>query len=136
MYKRQGLGIKNVIKSGRPRVLSKIDERKLVTLSKADPSLSANTLGCSANLSVKASLSTVKRSLRRNNLFGRVAARKPWLTGAQIRKRQVWCLDKIKWSDTKLKSIIYIDECCLDLLPRQGNWKAVSFKIHFKNQKV
>ena len=85
---------------------------------KADPSLSANTLRCSANLSAKASLSTVKRSLRRNNLFGRVAARKPWLTGAQIRKRQVWCLDKIKWSDAKLKSIIYSDECRLDLLPR------------------
>ena len=61
------------------------------------------------------SINSVKRSLRRSNLFGRVAAKKPRLTKAQINERFVWCNDNKAWTEAKWKSVVFSDECAIEL---------------------
>ena len=52
------------------------------------------------------SINSVKRPLRASNIFGRVAAKKPRLTKAQINKRFAWCNDNKAWTEAKWKSCL------------------------------
>ena len=61
------------------------------------------------------SVNTVKRSLRRANLFGRVADKKPLLTSKQIDKLLQWCLKRRNWSQDQWKSVVFSNECLLQL---------------------
>ncbi|XP_029657632.1 uncharacterized protein LOC115231854 [Octopus sinensis] len=59
-------------KSGRPKKLSKRNERNIVYRSKMDPSKTANQIRSDLNLSLSVSVDTIKRCLRSNNLHGRI----------------------------------------------------------------
>ena len=80
---KKGLGTKDKPRSGRPRKFSTRLERKRVIESKKNNKLTANELKSSLNLQNICSTSTVKLYLRRNGLFGRVAAKKPLLNSKQ-----------------------------------------------------
>ena len=61
------------------------------------------------------STSTVKLYLRRNGLFGRVAAKKPLLNSKQRKRRLQWCRERRSWNSTDWRKNIFSDECKLDM---------------------
>ena len=78
----KGMGIENRVKPGHSRNWSKRDERKLLITSKRNPFLTANGLAECMRKAENVSISTIKRYLRRNLLFARVAKRKPMISRA------------------------------------------------------
>ena len=83
--------------------------------SKNNNKLTANELKSSLNLQNICSTSTVKPYLRRNNLFGRVAAKKPLLNSKQRKRRLQWCRERRSWNSTDWRKLIFSDECKLDM---------------------
>ena len=61
------------------------------------------------------SIKSVKFSLRRSNLVERVDAKKSRLTKAQFNKPFVWCNDNKAWTKAKWKSVVFFDECAIEL---------------------
>lgn len=114
---RAGLGVEDLKKRGRRRKLTVRQERKLARESRKNPKMTANELRFALNLSSSVSVNTVKRSLRRAHLFGRVAVKKPLLTSKQINKRLEWCLKRRNWSQNQWERIVFSDECLLQLHP-------------------
>lgn len=112
-----GFPIENKSKSGRPRKLSARMCKKLIISSRRCPMKTARQLMVDEGLSGIASVDTIKRELRRGGLFGRIAVKKPLLTPRQIRKRKHWCSERRAWTNCKWKSVIYSDECKLELHP-------------------
>lgn len=102
-------------RSGRKRILTTRDDRLIKLCSERNPWLTARMVREECNLQNTVSINSVKRSLRRSNLFGRVAAKKPRLTKAQINKRFEWCNDKKAWTEAKWKSVVFSDECAIEL---------------------
>ena len=82
----------------------------------------ARQLMIDADLSGIASIDTVKRELRRGGLFGRIAVKKPYLSGAHIKKRKAWCLERKQWTLTQWTSVIFSDQCKLDLHPNRREY--------------
>lgn len=107
--------IENLPKSGRPSKLTKSDALHLVIESKRDPTKSAKQLRSDTGLSSTVSISTIKRALRQNNLFGRIALKKPCLTQRLKSKRKQWCQEKMRWSVTDWEKVIFTDECKLSI---------------------
>jgi biotin operon repressor len=62
--------------------------------SKKYPMKTARQLVIDTDLSGIAYIDTVKRELRRGGLFGRIAMKKPYLSGAHTKKRKAWCLER------------------------------------------
>ena len=101
------------LRKGKKRKLSIAQERFLVILSKKFPFKTARELQEEANLCNVVSVDTIKRTLRRNALFGRISARRPLLSRLQKSKRRKWCVSKLGWSQMKWNQIIFTDECML-----------------------
>ena len=78
-------------RSGRPRILTRRMERRVILTSKKDPTMTAKRLRDEVKLSQIVSVDTVKRTLQRYGLFGRIAIKKPHLTSKQIKCRLEWC---------------------------------------------
>lgn len=114
----RGLGLQDQQKSGRPQVLSKRDKHALIVQSKKNPFLTARQVKISANV-LKASISTVKRVLRQNNLMGRVAAPKPLINRQQRQKRLKFCRAHKHWNSQDWKRVIFSDECKIELKSRR-----------------
>ena len=103
-------------RSGAPKKLSRRTERKIVLVSKSEPFLTAREIQNRVPESSNVCIGTVKRILRRNGLFGRVAARKPLLSKQNIQHRKKWCVDKKNWTDTNWSKVIFSDETRLELI--------------------
>ena len=129
---RAGVGLHDLKKKGRKRKLTIREERKIERESRKHPKWTANELLHSLNLGAKVSVNTVKRSLRRSKLFGRIAVSKPLLTSKQIKKRLQWCVEKNNWSQNKWDRIVFTDECCLQLHPRQREYVRRRSNERFK----
>lgn len=109
-------------KLGRPRMYSIRDERVLVRQSTINPKLTAAQLSMSWKRDSSASISTVKRILRRYGLFGRIAAKKPFLTKKQLRARLKWCRSYINCGQDFWNTVIYSDECRIELRSRRREY--------------
>jgi len=107
--------VNNVLKSGRPRKTTDRDVRSLVIMSKKDPKLTAPQLMIDWKTEKPVSLSTAKRILRKYGLFGRNAAKKPLLNNKQMKARFQWCRAYSKLDDKFWESVIYSDECRIEL---------------------
>ena len=106
-------------RSGRPRLLTKRGERRLIITAKKAPTTTARRLQEQCGLANAVSLDTVKRRLRRYYLFGRIAVRKPRLTPKQINNRLQWCRQRLNWTATKWATVIFSDECKLEINPNR-----------------
>ena len=60
-----------------------------------------------------------KRKLRRYALFCRIDAKKPHLIPKQIKSRLQWCQRHLKSNSTQWESVIFSDECKLELHPNR-----------------
>ena len=116
---RSGFGVENKPKSGRPRLLTARMSNRIAICSKRDPTRTAREVMTDCNLHGVVSIDTVKRELRRCGLFGRIAVKKPMLSRSNIKKRFQWCVAKRDWTVNNWKSIIFSDECRLELNPNK-----------------
>ena len=107
----QGLPLENRNSSGRPRILSKRDERRILVKIKKNPFLSAKELLEFIPDDKHVCAGTIRYLLRRNNLFSHRAARKPLLSDVNRRKRLAWCKSYKSWDATQWKNVIFSDEC-------------------------
>jgi len=115
----KGMGLENRVSPGRPRKLSRRDERKLVITSKRNPFLTPKELAESMPNAANVSISTVRRYLRRNLLFARVAARKLMISPENKRKRLAWCKAYKTWDVNSWKNVIFSDESLFEQYSRR-----------------
>ena len=109
-------------RSGRPRILSKRMERRVVRISQGTPMWTARRVRQESNLTDVVSINTVKRTLRRHGLFGRVAVRKPFLSLRHRNNRFMWCSQRLNWPVDKWEKVIFSDECKLELHPNRRSY--------------
>lgn len=109
-------------KSGRPRILSKRMERRVVRISQGTPTWTARRVRQESNLTNVVSINTVKRTLQRYGLLGRVAVRKPFLSVRHRKNRFQWCSQRLKWPVDKWEKVIFSDECKLELQPNRRSY--------------
>jgi len=109
--------------SGRKRKISEKEERYVTRLSLKDRKLTAVDLsrefiGTDGRLRV--SVSTIRRTLQRRGLFGRVARKKPLLTFLHRQNRIRWAKDHKDWGVDKWKKVVWSDEATFRLFPTSG----------------
>jgi hypothetical protein len=109
-------------KVGRPRKLSAASQRYLVLTSKKNSKLTAKKLQVECQMQQTVSIDTVKRVLRRANLFGRIAVRKPYLSKINKQRRKTWCQERLSWNIADWSRIIFSDESKLELYPRRREY--------------
>lgn len=102
--------IENRPKLGRNRILSDREERILCRVSKKNPFESAASALKLSNISKPLSISSARRYLRRNNLFGRIAVKKPMLNKGHIQKRLAFCKAYLHWTQEMWDNVIFSDE--------------------------
>ena len=104
-------------RSGRPVLMSDSDRREVYLNSLRDRRKTIPILSeeFNATRSRSASASTIRRSLLCWGLRGRVAAKKPLLRPANIRKRLAFAKEHVKWSIKKWKRCLFSDESKYDL---------------------
>lgn len=102
-------------RSGRPKVSSARDDRRLLRLSRANRRLSASELR--QQWSITASLSTVKSRLRQGGLKGCIAVRKPFWKEVHKRNRMAWCKARKDWTLDQWRTMRYTDESSFCLIP-------------------
>lgn len=66
--------------------------------------------------------STIRRSLQRNDLNGRVALKKPLLRKENIKKRYKFALDHINWTTAQWDRVLWSDESKFEIF---GNKRRV-----------
>ena len=102
--------IEDKIKSGRPKILTEREERVMCRVSKQNPFDTASEVYARAKLDKQLSVCSVRRYLRNNSLFGRIAIKKPLLNKGHISKRLKFCKDYLKWPSEKWNDVIFSDE--------------------------
>ena len=114
--------VNDMHRSGRPRKSDERNDRKLIRLSKKNPKATAADLRNEWNMQENISVATVQRILRKYGLFGRIAARKPFLTKKHILRRKKWCHNYIKLDQSFWDQVIFSDECRLELHPNRRQY--------------
>lgn len=99
-------------RSGRPRITSVTEGRRVATTSKRNRLLTAPEITNILNNSreVPVSTTTVKRRLMEAGLGGRVAARKSLLRPQNKKKRLDWAKQHEKWTVDEWKRVLWTDE--------------------------
>lgn len=124
LYKRfcQRNTVENNPRSGRPSVMSEKAERILVRYSKNDPRKSAVQLNQMMNKyhGLKCSVDTVKRRLRKNNLFGRRPVKKPLISVKNRKARIQFAMEHLKWTAKEWSKILFSDESKFMLFGSDG----------------
>ena len=69
---------------------------------------------------LRASVTTIRSTLRRRGLFGRVARKKPLLTFAHIQRRMRWAKAHKDWTPEQWKCVVWSDEATFRLFPTTG----------------
>lgn len=103
--------------TGRPRITTNKDDKFISKKAIVNPRLTAVDIfkDLSQNSAIKCSVSTVKRRLREQGLFGRHGVKKPLISKKNKIARIQWARDHQSWSLTDWSKVIYSDECKFDL---------------------
>ena len=100
--------------SGRPRKTSSRDDRKIISICQRNRRLTAPMIAKELNFGLeenhKVSVSTVKRRLNERGLYGRVAAKKPFITAENQVKRMEWALEHRHWTSREWEKVLWSDE--------------------------
>ena len=102
-------------KSGRPMKTTPREQRFLCMASKKSPFKCATEVASEVSLSQNCSINTVKRILHKYGLYGRIGAKKPFLSTKNKRSRVLWCRAYQRFNLTNWKQVIYSDECRFEI---------------------
>lgn len=105
-----GLPLKDMPRSGRPEKITIYDRRCIIRESKKNPFKTANEIRSSLNLNDVICTETVKSVLRKYGLKGRIAAKKPFLTKVNKKKRFQYCNERRHWNNIDWSKYIFSDE--------------------------
>lgn len=99
-------------KNQRKRLLTKKDDRYIMICSKRNRKLTLPILTSEFNLARTrtVSFSTIRRSLFRNNMRGRIGAKKPLLRKANIQKRLKFAKEHVNWTTEQWNNVLFTDE--------------------------
>ena len=102
---------------GKHRALSVSDERyiKLLSIRDRRKTVPVITQEFNSMRENKVSQSTIRRSLIRSGLRGRVAAKKPLLRSFNIKRRLNWALDHVHWTPEQWSNVLFTDESKFEL---------------------
>lgn len=102
---------------GRKSVLSPSDDHYIKMCSKRDRRKTLPVIAHEFNLSRerKVGLSTIRRSLLRSRMSGRVAAKKPFLRKVNIAKRLKFAKDHVDWTQSQWDRVLFTDESKFEL---------------------
>ena len=84
--------------------------------------------------SIEASPITIKQYLHKNNIYGRVGAKKPFVNAANKMKRLKWAKQKVKWIN-EWENIIWSDESKFEVFGGDGKryvWRTPQEKYNPK----
>ncbi|GFW75897.1 long-chain-fatty-acid--CoA ligase 5 [Trichonephila clavipes] len=79
------------------------------------------------------SMKTIQRELHTANIHGRVAIRKPLVSGWNAAKRLQWCRDHLNWTRLQWQQIIWSDESSFTLFQTTGRvfvWRTPTEAFH------
>ena len=107
-------------KSGRPRKTSERQDRLLVRNSLRNGFMTAPQLQQEVGLTDTVMTRTVRNRLMEQNLFARVAQRKPMVTGQNRRRHLQFARDHIEWTSEDWRQVVFIDESKLNRLGSDG----------------
>ena len=114
--------IENLPKIGRPALKSNSSIPLLIRDEKRNTKKKAPDLLKEWKSSVLISVNTVKRILRKYQMFGRIAANKPLLNQRNIHKRFQWCKFYTKLDRSFLKDVIFSEESRLEIYSRRREY--------------
>jgi len=112
MYKETG-AVDVKPRSGRPKKLTDEDEENIITKVKKSRKFTAREIADYLNLQV--STATIKRALNRKGYYGRVAAKKPFITAENARRRLEWCKQHTTLTEEDWKKVIWSDETSVEI---------------------
>lgn len=109
---KESASLKNKPRTGRPRITTFAEDSKLIVTSKRNRRLTAPELAAEANLlrDKRVSVTTVQRRLREVGLYGRIAARKPFLRAENKKKRLEWARKHKNLTLDQWKNVLWSDE--------------------------
>lgn len=111
-YKERGT-ITPKTSSGRPRKLNERDIRSLARFTKKNRTAILSDITKSA--AIKVSEFTIRRRLHEQQLFARVAIKKPFLTAQHQAKRLEFALTHRNWTPEQWKQVIWTDESIFEI---------------------
>lgn len=131
-FKKTGT-IKNLKRTGRPKITTKAEDRNLIVSSKRDRFKTAPILAAEFNKGHerKISVTTVKRRLIKTGLNGRVAAKKPLLRPKNIKLRKQYAEKYLHWTSADWSNVLFTDESKYEIF---GS-KRRTFVRRFKHEK-
>mgnify|MGYP003466449606 CR=1 len=124
----------NKERSGRPKCLGNRDQRQLVRLVKQNRRMPLAQITAEYNAGhTQASMSTVRRNLHSLGFYGRVCARKPFISEAIRMRRLRWCNARRIWTPADWQKIIWSDESRFTLFHSDGRqfaWRRSDERFH------
>lgn len=87
-----------------------------------NPKQTISTIACDINKSLSTPISskTIRRELHSAGYYGRVAARKPFLSSTNKLKRKTWAELHKKWTPDQWRKVVFSDESTFSLYPTSG----------------
>ena len=109
---RQTHSVDNLPRAPRHSVSTEREDRLLVRMSTQSPHLVARQLKqrWQTEYHVEASLTTIKRRLRKAGMFGCVAVKKPLLTAQHRQRRLQWARQYQRWTAEQWGRVVFSDE--------------------------
>lgn len=125
--------IENKMRSGRPQKLNVMQERILCRNSRRYPFNTAREVYNDSMGLPSISVCTARRYLRRNNLFGRIAVKKPLLNKKQIKNRLLWCKAYAALTPNDWKKCVFTDESRFEIHSTRRRYVRRQIGHRFKN---
>lgn len=130
--------VENKVKTGRPKLFTDANERWIVNQVRANPHLSAPKLTTQVkeHLEIDCNPETLRLVLRKNNLNGRVARKKPYISKENKNKR-INFAKTYKNKDIEFwKDVIFCDESKYNIFRSDGQsyvWRKPNEELKEKN---
>jgi len=121
---------------GRTKKMTDRDIRRLALSSKKNPFFVARDVYNDTKGLPDVSISTVKRMLRSQGLFGRVAAKKPLISEKNRRKRLAWCKSYLSLDAEMWRKIVFSDESKVELFSSRRRFVRRRIGQRFEKQFV
>lgn len=123
---RKGLGFKNQVRCGRPRVTSAVTDRRIINIVKKNRFASTTEIRAMLK-DVDGKLLnkyTIRNRLIENGYRGRVPRRKPNLVSRHVKQRLSWAESHADWTINDWKKVLFSDESKIELFNNDGPQKC------------
>ena len=109
-------------KSGRPRILNKRDERKIIRLISTHECSTAVDIQKNIRIydNINVSTDTIRRVLRRNGLHARIRRKKPYLKKEHQKRQLAFARKYQNWTIEDWKHVIWSDESKFQIFGSDG----------------